>query len=81
MTIAHAPRGFAIYAGFTDCYGHHVRVQESSLATEAAVGIFCSHNDDEPLGAAPSPHLTIAMAKIVRDALDAFITDAEGDQE
>jgi len=30
-------RGFVIYDEFTDTYGHEVRVQESSLATDTRV--------------------------------------------
>lgn len=35
-------RGFGIYADFTDRYGHRVRVQQSSLATEDCAWIFCN---------------------------------------
>jgi hypothetical protein len=64
-------RGFAVYDDFTDRYGHRIRVQRSSLATEAAVWIF---TDDEQ----GSAHLTVEMAVRVRDALDKFITEQEG---
>jgi len=59
-------RGFTIYDQFDDRYGHSVRIQESSLATEPCVWIF-------PLGGAA--HLTLDQAKRVRDALDTFIKE------
>ncbi len=65
-------RGFVIYDDFIDRYGHRVRIQESSLATESAVWIFTEGGAD---GAA---HLTVEMARRVRGALDKFITTREG---
>lgn len=68
-------RGFIIYDKFTDTYGNDVRVQESSSATRDAVWIFCN----EAPGRAGSAHLNVEQAKRVRDALDAFISEHEGD--
>jgi hypothetical protein len=75
-------RGFGVYADFTDRYDNQVRVQESSLATEPAIWIFCEPSEREArryreIGIAPSPHLTIEMAKLVRDALTEFIARSE----
>lgn len=68
-------RGFAIYDQFTDRYGHRVRIQRSSLASEDAVWIFTSEGGTD--GAADgAAHLTVEMAKRVRDALDEFISGA-----
>lgn len=69
------PRGFTIYDELTDRYGHKVRVQESSLATEACAWVFCDRNDGDEPGFEPSPHLTVAQAIRVRDALSAFIAE------
>lgn len=66
-------RGFAIYAQFTDRYGAKVRVQESSLATDSCVWVFAQ----EPNGHLASPHLTVDMARQLRDALSEFIADQE----
>ncbi len=69
-------RGFTIYDEVTDSYGHVVRVQHSSSATRDAVWIFCDDGgDDRP---APSPHLDVAQATRVRDALSAFIAEYGG---
>jgi len=64
-------RGFAVYDQFTDTHGSEITVQESSAATCAKVWIFC----DGELG--PAAHLNVEQAKRVRDALDAFITEAD----
>lgn len=62
-------RGFTIYDEFTDRYGNEVSVVESSLATEACCWIFCDR----------APHLTVAQARRVRNALDAFIAESGPD--
>jgi len=62
-------RGFVIYDEFTDTYGHEVRVQESSLATDTRVWVFASDG---------SAHLDVAR---VRDALDTFIREAQAAEE
>lgn len=66
------PRGFGIYAELTDQHGARVRVQESSLATEACVWIFASDDDHGPDA---TPHLTVEQARTVRDALTEFIDE------
>lgn len=66
MTKGHTPRGFAIYDEFVDLYGSTVRVQESSLATERAVWVFCSHD---------APHLDKKMIKRLRRALKDAMRD------
>lgn len=66
-------RGFDLYADFRDRYDSRVRVQKSSLAFEDCAWIFV---DDNRQGIKePSAHLTVEMAKTVRDALDAFIKE------
>jgi hypothetical protein len=68
------PRGFGIYTQFRDSCGSEVRVQESSSAEGPHIWIFCKNED--PMwnkGTEPSPHLTVAQARRVRDALDRFI--------
>lgn len=67
------PSGVAIYDQFKDQNGHGVRVQESSLATERCVWIFCEDVTGKAWGI--TPHLTPGMARRVRDALDAFISE------
>jgi hypothetical protein len=68
-------RGFTIYDAFRDQYGADVRLQESSLATERCIWVFSSKHGfpDEPA----SPHLNLAQAERVRDALDAFIRETK----
>jgi hypothetical protein len=67
------PRGFVIYDKFADQNGHGVRVQQSSLATEDCVWIFCEDVTGKPWGL--TPHLTVDQAIRVRDALTAFIDE------
>ena len=69
-------RGFAIYTQFKDLYGKDVRVQASSLATRRAVWIFpeTSMHMGEPQAGA---HLTVAQAKRVIKALQAFVDGKE----
>jgi hypothetical protein len=68
------PRGFAVYAELVDRYGSRVRVQKSSAAEEPCVWI-SAKSGEEPT----SPHLTVEQARRVRDGLDVFLRDAEGD--
>jgi hypothetical protein len=70
------PRGFAVYDQFTDTYGSVIRVQQSSAAAESRCWIFA---ENAGMDVAPAPHLNVEQAKRVRDALDAFITEA-GDE-
>lgn len=75
------PRGFAVYDEFTDKYGNRVRVQKSSLATDDCVWVFAHPEGDSAENA--SPHLTVEMARRLRAALGAFIsehTDADGSE-
>src|ERR1017187_6377582 len=65
-------RGFTIYDQLTDTYRNDVRVQQSSAATGPRVWIFCDKGGTEE---STSPHLDVAQAERVRDALDAFITE------
>lgn len=66
--IDHTIRGFGIYADFTDRYGEHFTVQESSLATEDCVWVGVHGQRG---------HLTVEMAQHVRDALTGWLEDAE----
>jgi len=70
-------RGFTVYDQFTDVYGSKIRVQQSSLATESCCWIFAEAASS--MAATTQPHLTVEQARRVRDALDAFITEA-GDE-
>jgi len=69
-------RGFAVYTQFKDFYGGDVRVQESSLASRRCCWIFPEvkmHLGEPQSGA----HLTVAMAKRVIKALQAFVDGSE----
>lgn len=67
--VEYTARGFAVWARFTDLYGGEFTVQRSSLAREPAVWVGLSI---ERRG-----HLSVDQARIVRDALTAFLADAE----
>ena len=73
------PRGFKVYAELTDTYGSNVQVQESSSAEGPRVWIFADSGLQS--GGNASPHLDVAQAKRVRDALGMFIRDHGGDDE
>lgn len=78
MPESYTERGFADYVTLTDRYGNYVIVRQSSLADEDCVWIFCNRSDKWPAdldSPDPSPHLTVDMARQVRDALDEFIRD------
>lgn len=66
-------RGFAIYDEFLDDHGCVVRVQKSSAATASLVWIFCANRDDPEKDC--SPHLDVAGARRLRDALNTFIRE------
>lgn len=75
-------RGFREYAAIVDAYGSHVRVVESSSAEDRHVWIFASKDGKDGvfhLGEwqSYSPHLNVAQATKLRDALARFI---EGNQ-
>lgn len=73
-------RGFDVYDEFADSYGNWVRVQRSSAAIlydgdlnaveDSWVWIF-----SEREGASNPPHLSIAQARRLRDALNTFIRE------
>lgn len=67
----YTPRGFGIYEHIYDLNGGEVRVQQSSLATTSAVWVFTGG------GAA---HLDAEQARRVRDALDAWLQEQDGEQ-
>lgn len=69
--IDHTPRGFGIYADFTDRYGNNFTVQESSLATESCVWIGAGDGRG---------HLTVEMAQHVRDALTGWLQDVGAEE-
>lgn len=83
--VERTERGFAIFGRVPTANGGSVRVQESSIAFEGAHcwlfldGERCSdhhlHGHQKP-----DPHLNVAQAKQLREALDAFITAAEADE-
>lgn len=75
---AFTERGFEVFAVFNDRYNNGVRIQESSLAEEPCVWIFCDAGPTHDAKIVPpSPHLTLDQARIVRDALDAFLKKNE----
>jgi hypothetical protein len=77
-------RGFRIYARVPSRDGGTVQVQESSLAFEGAhVRLFLKGAEcSEHMGRhhRPEPHLSVAGARALRDALATFITEAEEDE-
>lgn len=83
------PRGFIVFSEFTDSYGSRIRVQESSSAEERAVWIFCHNNEcgrADPLASVLggekdfTPHLNVAQARRLRNALDKFIAGARSER-
>lgn len=69
-------RGFAIYAEFKDEYGKNIRVQASSLATKRCVWI--QNEVTERMGGhLGNAHLTVAMARRIIEALQAFVDGKE----
>jgi len=74
-------RGFAIFARIPTRNGGTLRVQESSLAYQGAhIWLFLDGEECvDHLGqhVKPDPHLSVAQAKALLDALDAFIAAAE----
>ena len=69
-------RGFTIYDQFTDTYGNRIRVQQSSAASGPHCWIFGSATDEGDTVTVGS-HLDVSRAERIRDALDAFITEAK----
>lgn len=71
-------RGLLEYASFPDTYGNIVRVQTSSAAVHPCVWVFCQRRTNALTGERidASPHLTVEMAKKLRDALTQWIDDA-----
>lgn len=69
-------RGFAVYADFQDLYGCNVHIVRSSLVGPRAVWIQneVTHHMGEHLGNA---HLSVAQAKRVIRALQAFVDGKE----
>ena len=63
-------RGFEDFCEFVDTNGSRIVVRQSSSAGVDAVWIFAS---DNPHMEHPSPHLNFEQAKIVADALLAFV--------
>ena len=62
-------RGFRLYGELMDSYGNDIRVQESSAANGPHVWIFIDAGGDL------CPHLNVAQAIEVRDALSLFIAE------
>jgi hypothetical protein len=63
-----------VYAELIDRLRQPLRVERAPLATEPAVWISCEEGDDAGPNE-PKPLLTVADARIVRDALHAFIVE------
>ncbi|MFE9372233.1 hypothetical protein ACFYM2_21035 [Streptomyces sp. NPDC006711] len=70
--VAANGRGFLTYAGspIKTSYGHTIRVQESSAASEPHVWLFIG---DSPAASGRNPHLNLEQAIALRAALDQFI--------
>lgn len=68
--------GLVVYGEIDDTLGSQVWVQESSAAEGPNCWIFSCHPDTLGL----SPQLNREQAIVVRDALDAFIREAENDE-
>lgn len=65
----YTPRGFGIWDAFKDRNGREVRVQESSIATEACAWVFVSELPEAKGGAI---HLTLKTSRQLRKALKAW---------
>jgi hypothetical protein len=68
-----------IYAEFKDVDGQTVTVETNTSRSDdrSLTWIACSDGTDRQ-HTVPSPHLTVAQARRVRDALDRFIKDHTG---
>lgn len=77
LKIKTSDRGFK-YAEFTDLYGSQCSIQESSLATEAALwlGVDISFKQYSNLGATRM-HLTQEMARNLIPLLELFVEKGE----
>lgn len=73
LTPSTTHRGFKVYHTLTDTYGSEVRVQESSIVGRPCCWVFASSEHINE----PSPHLNVAQARELIQALEAFIADAE----
>ena len=82
-------RGFVSYDELTDAYGASITVRESSAASAPHVWLFIEGGGTAAAPGTPgipggrvndgSAHLTVAQAVRVRDALDNFIHEHEGE--
>lgn len=70
-------RGFAIYTEFKDLYGKNICVVASSLATKRCVWIQNEVSPEHMGERLANAHLTVAMAKRVIKALQAFVDGKE----
>ena len=77
MTSYQTERGFPGYLEMIDLYGSRIRVQMSSRAFHPAVWVFTERVRGCQLTSDGHAHLTLPQARLVRDALNAFITEAE----
>jgi hypothetical protein len=66
-------RGFMIFGRLKDINGSDVRVQESSLADDYCCFVFTSNKHMENFG----PHINVAQAKKLVEALNDFIESKE----
>ncbi len=78
MPTGYTERGFTDYADFKDSYGAHVRVRESSAASEPKVWIFVDNRPVTDTNGAI--HLTVEQARVLiaglQEWLDANTTAA-----
>lgn len=76
------PRGLYAYGQIIDSDGNKIRVQQSSAVGDSYCWIMVEDRQGRDaymhLGqmTAPSPHLNVRDAKMLRDALDRFIKEA-----
>jgi hypothetical protein len=77
--IAMSERGFPVFADFKDLYNSRWEIQYSSRAFHPAVWVWIqgSPANEGGVGKDGSGHLTLPQAKLVRDALSAWISLAE----
>lgn len=70
-------RGFLDFEGITDSYGAKVTVYQSSAAVSPHVWLGIRGGSGNEQGSNAASHLNLEQARAIRDALDAFLKDAE----
>jgi hypothetical protein len=76
--VGYGHHGYPAYADFTDLYQSHIRLQFSSRAFHPACWLWIKTTSRSCPGFEDgSGHLSLPQAVALRDALNAFITQAE----